>query len=402
MKITSARVIVCCPGRNFVTLKIETDQGIYGLGDATLNGRELAVASYLEDHLIPCLIGRDAFQTEDIWHYFYRGAYWRRGPVTMTAIAAIDMALWDLKGKALGTPVYNLLGGKSRNQVLVYAHATGRDVAHAIDEVERYRAMGYTAIRVQSGVPGLKSTYGVAKDDKYYEPAERGLPSESLWSSEKYLRSVPKLFEAIRKAVGDDLDLLHDVHHRLTPIEAARLGKELEPYHLFWLEDAVAAELQEGFRLIRKHTTTPLAVGEVFNSIWDAELLMREQLIDYIRMSVVHGGGLTPMKKIADFAALYHIRTGCHGASDMSPVCMAAALHFDLAINNFGIQEHMLHNAQTDELFPHEYFFRDGSMYPGDQPGLGVDIREDMVPGLPYERAYLPVNRKEDGTLFHW
>ena len=402
MKITSARVIVCCPGRNFVTLKIETDQGIYGLGDATLNGRELAVASYLEDHLIPCLIGRDAFQTEDIWHYFYRGAYWRRGPVTMTAIAAIDMALWDLKGKALGTPVYNLLGGKSRNQVLVYAHATGRDVAHAIDEVERYRAMGYTAIRVQSGVPGLKSTYGVAKDDKYYEPAERGLPSESLWSSEKYLRSVPKLFEAIRKAVGDDLDLLHDVHHRLTPIEAARLGRELEPYHLFWLEDAVAAELQEGFRLIRKHTTTPLAVGEVFNSIWDAELLMREQLIDYIRMSVVHGGGLTPMKKIADFAALYHIRTGCHGASDMSPVCMAAALHFDLAINNFGIQEHMLHNAQTDELFPHEYFFRDGSMYPGDKPGLGVDIREDMVPGLPYERAYLPVNRKEDGTLFHW
>jgi mannonate dehydratase len=402
MKITSARVIVCCPGRNFVTLKIETDQGIYGLGDATLNGRELAVASYLEDHLIPCLIGRDAFQTEDIWHYFYRGAYWRRGPVTMTAIAAIDMALWDLKGKALGTPVYNLLGGKSRNQVLVYAHATGRDVAHAIDEVERYRAMGYTAIRVQSGVPGLKSTYGVAKDDKYYEPAERGLPSESLWSSEKYLRAVPKLFEAIRKAVGDDLDLLHDVHHRLTPIEAARLGKELEPYHLFWLEDAVAAELQEGFRLIRKHTTTPLAVGEVFNSIWDAELLMREQLIDYIRMSVVHGGGLTPMKKIADFAALYHIRTGCHGASDMSPVCMAAALHFDLAINNFGIQEHMLHNAQTDELFPHEYFFRDGSMYPGDKPGLGVDIREDMVPGLPYERAYLPVNRKEDGTLFHW
>jgi mannonate dehydratase len=402
MKITSARVIVCCPGRNFVTLKIETDQGIYGLGDATLNGRELAVASYLEDHLIPCLIGRDAFQTEDIWHYFYRGAYWRRGPVTMTAIAAIDMALWDLKGKALGTPVYNLLGGKSRNQVLVYAHATGRDVAHAIDEVERYRAMGYTAIRVQSGVPGLKSTYGVAKDDKYYEPAERGLPSESLWSSEKYLRSVPKLFEAIRKAVGDDLDLLHDVHHRLTPIEAARLGKELEPYHLFWLEDAVAAELQQGFRLIRKHTTTPLAVGEVFNSIWDAELLMREQLIDYIRMSVVHGGGLTPMKKIADFAALYHIRTGCHGASDMSPVCMAAALHFDLAINNFGIQEHMLHNAQTDELFPHEYFFRDGSMYPGDQPGLGVDIREDMIPGLPYERAYLPVNRKEDGTLFHW
>ena len=298
MKIISAKVIVCSPGRNFVTLKVETDQGIYGLGDATLNGRELAVVSYLEDHLIPCLLGRDPFQTEDIWHYFYRGAYWRRGPVTMTAIAGIDMALWDIKGKALGVPVYNLLGGKSRDRVLVYAHATGRDIAETVDEVERYRALGYTAIRAQSGVPGLKSTYGVAKDDKYYEPAERGLPSESLWSTEKYLRHVPKLFEALRKTLGDDLDLLHDAHHRLTPIEAARLGKELEPYHLFWLEDAVPAELQEGFRLIRKHTTTPLAVGEVFNSIWDAELLLREQLIDYLRMSVVHGGGLTAMKRL--------------------------------------------------------------------------------------------------------
>ena len=402
MKILSAKVIVCSPGRNFVTLKIETDAGIYGLGDATLNGRELAVVSYLQDHLVPCLIGRDPFQTEDTWHYFYRGAYWRRGPVTMTAIAAIDMALWDIKGKALGVPVYNLLGGKSRNSVMVYAHATGRDIAEAVDEVERYRAMGYLAIRAQSGVPGLQSTYGVSKDDKYYEPAERGLPSESLWSTEKYLRHVPKLFEALRNTLGDDLHLLHDVHHRLSPIEAARLGKELEPYHLFWLEDPVAAELQDGFRLIRKHTTTPLAVGEVFNTIWDAEQLIREQLIDYLRMSVVHGGGLTPMKKAADFAALYHVQTGCHGASDMSPVCMAAALHLDIAINNFGVQEHMLHNAQTEETFPHAYVFREGFMYPGDEPGLGVNISEEVAAKFPYQRAYLPVNRKEDGTLFHW
>jgi mannonate dehydratase len=271
-----------------------------------------------------------------------------------------------------------------------------------VDEVERYRAMGYLAIRAQSGVPGLKSTYGVAKDQQYYEPAERGLPSESLWSTEKYLRHVPKLFEALRSTLGDDLHLLHDVHHRLTPIEAARLGKELEPYHLFWLEDPVAAEVQESFRLIRQHTTTPLAVGEVFNTLWDAEQLIREQLIDYLRMSVVHGGGLTAMKKAADFAALYHVQTGCHGASDMSPVCMAAALHLGIAINNFGIQEHMLHNAQTEETFAHAYAFREGFMYPGDTPGLGVDIREDIAAKFPYQRAYLPVNRKEDGTLFHW
>ena len=402
MKITSAKVIICSPGRNFVTLKVETDEGIYGLGDATLNGREMSVASYLSDHLIPCLIGRDPFQTEDIWHYFYRGAYWRRGPVSMSAIAAIDMALWDIKGKALGVPVYNLLGGRSREGALVYAHANGKDIEHTIDEVARYRDLGYTAIRAQSGVPGLKSTYGVPKDGKPYEPAERGLPTESLWDTEKYLRHVPKLFEALRVKLGDDLHLLHDVHHRLTPIQAARLGKELEPYHLFWMEDAVAAELQDGFRLIRQHTTTPLAVGEVFNSIYDAEQLIREQLIDYLRMSVVHGGGITAMKKAADFAALYHVQTGSHGATDLSPVCMGAALHLDIAINNFGIQEHMPHNAETEEMFPHAYSFRAGMIYPGDAPGLGVDIDEAMAARYPYERAYLPVNRKEDGTLFHW
>lgn len=402
MKITNARVIVCSPGRNFVTLKIETDEGTYGLGDVTLNGRELAVASYLYDHLVPSLIGRDPFQTEDIWHYFYRGAYWRRGPVTMTAIAAIDVALWDIKGKALGTPVYNLLGGRSREGALVYAHANGVDIEQTVDEVARYRDLGYIAIRAQSGIPGLKSTYGVPKDNKPYEPAERGLPSESIWSTEKYLAHVPKLFDALRSRLGEDLHLLHDVHHRLTPIQAARLGKELEPYHLFWMEDAVAAELQDGFRLIRQHTTTPLAVGEVFNSIYDAELLIREQLIDYLRMSVVHGGGITAMKKAADFAALYHVQTGSHGATDLSPVCMAAALHLDVAINNFGIQEHMAHNAETEEIFSHAYYFRDGMMYPGDAPGLGVDIDEALAGRFPYQRAYLPVNRKEDGTLFHW
>jgi mannonate dehydratase len=402
LKITGAKVFVSCPGRNFVTLKIITDEGLSGLGDATLNGRELAVASYLTDHVIPCLIGRDPSQTEDIWQYLYRGAYWRRGPVTMTAIAAVDTALWDVKGKALKTPVYNLLGGASRTGVLVYGHANGRDFAETVDEVAKYKEMGYLAIRAQSGIPGLPSTYGVAKDKMYYEPAEKGLPPENAWSTEKYLLHVPKLFEVLRLKFGDDLNLLHDVHHRLTPIEAARLGKSLEPYHLFWLEDAVTAELQEGFRLIRQHTTTPLAVGEVFNSVWDANLLITEQLIDYLRMTVVHGGGLTHLKKIAALAEIYHVRTGCHGATDLSPVAMAAALHFDISVNNFGIQEYMLHTRETDEVFPHSYSFRGGYLHPGDVPGLGVDYDEKLAEKFPYERAYLPVNRKLDGTMFNW
>jgi len=320
----------------------------------------------------------------------------------MTAIAAIDMALWDIKGKAFRTPVYNLLGGKSRDAVLVYGHANGRDVEETGDEVAKYISLGYKAIRAQTGIPGLPSTYGVAKDKMYYEPAEKGLPPENSWSTEKYLLHIPKLFESLRVKFGDEIHLLHDVHHRLTPIEAARLGKSLEPYHLFWLEDAVTAELQEGFRIVRQHTTTPLALGEVFNSIWDAHILITEQLIDYIRMTIVHSGGITHLKKVASLAELYHVRTGCHGATDLSPVSMAAALHFDMAINNFGIQEYMIHTKETDEVFPHAYSFKDGFLYPGDGPGFGVDYDESLAARFPYQRAYLPVNRKEDGTMFNW
>ena len=402
MKITAARLIICSPDRNFVTLRLETDEGVYGLGDATLNGRELAVATYLEEHVLPCLIGRDASQIEDIWQYLYRGAYWRRGPVTMTAIAAVDVALWDIKGKALNTPVYNLLGGSSRQGVLVYTHANGSDIAEAVDSVAKHREEGYLAIRAQAGVPGLASSYGVPKGGKPYEPAERGLPAESLWSTERYLNFAPKLFERLRTDFGEDLHLLHDVHHRLTPIEAARLGKSLEPYHLFWMEDPCSAELQEGFELIRRHTTTPIATGEVFNSIWDAHELIRRQWIDYIRMTIVHGGGISHARKTADFAALYHVRTGYHGATDLSPVTMAAALHLGLAVHNFGIQEHMKYSALTDEVFPHAYRFEAGYMHPGEAPGLGVELDEALAAKYPYQRAYLPIARKLDGTLTDW
>ncbi|MCF8182213.1 MAG: bifunctional D-altronate/D-mannonate dehydratase, partial [Burkholderiaceae bacterium] len=231
MKITAARVIVCSPGRNFVTLKIETDQGLTGVGDATLNGRELSVVSYLEEHVIPCLIGRDPQQIEDIWQYLYKGAYWRKGPVTMTAIAAVDTALWDIKAKIAGQPLYQLLGGRSRTAIMSYAHATGRDTAETVDEVLRHKEMGYLAIRAQSGIPGLNKVYGVSGNGRMYEPADGPLPGEHDWSTEKYLSHTPGLFQAVREAVGPDIHLLHDVHHRLTPIEAGRLGKALEPFH---------------------------------------------------------------------------------------------------------------------------------------------------------------------------
>jgi len=303
MKIRDIKVIVTCPGRNFVTLKITTDEGVHGLGDATVNGRELAVVSYIEEHVAPCLIGRDPQQSEDIWQYLYRGAYWRRGPITMAAIAAVDTALWDIKAKIAGLPLYQLLGGRSRNGVMVYGHANGRDIEETCDEVARYRELGYLAIRAQCGVPGLASTYGVSADKMFYEPADANLPTENIWSSERYIDHVPKLFDTLRERFGFDPHLLHDVHHRLTPIEAARVGKSLEPYRLFWLEDAVPAENQDGFRIIRQHTVTPLAVGEVFNTVWDCKTLIEEQLIDYIRATVVHAGGITHLRRIADFIA---------------------------------------------------------------------------------------------------
>ena len=403
LKIESAKVIVTCPGRNFVTLKIQTKDGVYGTGDATLNGRELAVASYLEDHVVPCLIGRDAHRIEDIWQFFYRGAYWRRGPVTMSAIAAVDMALWDIKAKVAGLPLYQLLGGASRDGVMVYCHANGKTVEETIENAIAYREKGYKAIRMQSGIPGLKSTYGVAKGKEAYEPADADLPTENLWSTEKYMRAVPELFKAGRDKLGWDVHLLHDVHHRLTPIEAGRLGRDLEPYRLFWLEDAVAADNQESFRLIRQHTTTPLAVGEVFNSIWDCKTLIEEQLIDYIRATIVHAGGISHVRRIASFADLYNVRTGFHGATDLSPITMASALHFDMAVPNFGIQEHMAHAEITETVFPHAYSFSDGYFLPGDVPGHGADIDEKEAARHPYKRAYLPVNRLEQGgAMTNW
>jgi mannonate dehydratase len=402
MRITQAEVVVTCPGRNFVTLRITTEDGVTGLGDATLNGRELAVAAYLTEHVVPVLVGRDASRIEDTWQYLFHGAYWRRGPVTMTAIAAVDTALWDIKGKVSGLPVYQLLGGACRDGVTVYGHANGDDVDELLEEVACFRDLGYRAVRVQVAVPGIEHCYGVSRDKLFYEPADAALPTQATWNTQRYLSFVPDAMARVREEFGPELRLLHDVHHRLTPIEAAGLGKALEPYGLTWLEDPVPADLQEGFRLIRAHTTVPIAVGEVFSSIWDCHQLIREQLIDYIRTTVVHAGGISHLRRIFDLAALHHVRTGSHGATDLSPVAMAAALHVDLSIPNFGLQEYMRHTDETEAVFPHTYRFENGCLHPGDVPGLGVDLDLEAAARYPYQAAQLPTNRLEDGTVHPW
>jgi mannonate dehydratase len=409
MNIASAEVVVTSPSRNFVTLKLTTDDGVTGLGDATLNGRELAVATYLSEHVVPLLIDRDAHRIEDTWQYLYRGAYWRRGPVTMAAIAAVDMALWDIKGKVAGLPLYQLLGGASRSGLLAYGHASGISLESLSESVHEHLERGFKAIRVQTAIPGITAVYGVAAQpqasgERYdYEPAGRGLrPVEEDWDSAAYLRHVPKVFEHVRKEFGPELPLLHDAHHRLRPIEAAKLGKSLEPYDLFWLEDCTPGENQQALRLVRQHTTTPLAIGEVFNTVWDFQTLISEQLIDYVRAAATHFGGVTPLRKVMDFAAQYQIRSGFHGPTDVSPVGLAAQLHVGLAIHNFGIQEYMEHSEATNSVFLQSMSFSDGYLHPGESPGLGVELDEQAAAGYAYQPAYLPVNRLKDGTMHDW
>jgi mannonate dehydratase len=284
----------------------------------------------------------------------------------------------------------------------VYAHAKGGNVEEALADVARLKAAGFDAIRVQAAVPNVKDSYGVQKGQSPYEPAKKGIAPIETWDTSKYLRFVPRLFEAVRERFGEELLLLHDVHHRCTPIEAAKLAKSLEPYHLFWMEDPTPGELQQSLRLIRQHSTTPIAIGEVFNTVYDYTTLITEQLIDYVRLPPCHGGGITHALKLAALAAPYQVKTGFHGATDISPVGMAAALHVDLAINNFGIQEYMGHEAPVSEVFTAGYTLAGGRLHLSDAPGLGVDLDTVAAARFPYEPAALPIARLTDGTLYNW
>jgi len=413
MKITEVRVIVTCPGRNYVVVKIMTDEpGLYGVGDATLNGRELSVVTALEEHIAPLLIGRDPDRIEDTWQYLFRGTYWRGGPVLMTALAGIDMALWDIKGKRAGLPLYSLLGGKTREGALCYTHAGGRDIGECADRVHAAREKGFKVVRAQVQVPGAVGTYGVggakeAASATWINPGEdakqKRLPSEERsWEPANYLRIVPKLFAHLRDALGDEIELLHDVHERLTPIEAARLARELEPYHLFFLEDPLRPEHKESFRLVRNASVTPIAMGELFHTRYDCLPLITEQLIDFIRCDLTHIGGITEAKKIAAIAEPFQVKTAWHGPGDIAPMAHSANVHVDVSIPNFGVQEMVSFGEKVSEVMPGAPEFRDGYLWPNEAPGLGCDIDEEKAAKYPYERAYLPTCRRADGSVHDW
>jgi mannonate dehydratase len=316
------------------------------IGGCNLNGREQAVAAYLTEHIAPLLIGRNPADIEDTWQYLYRGAYWRRGPVTMTAIGAIDVALWDLKGKTLGTPVYNLLGGRTRHRLQTYAHAWGTDLDQTIAAVGACLDRGYRAVRVQFAVPGMPEAYRPLESIR-----DATRPPEETWSTQEYLAYAPQVFARIRAEYGPEVALLHDAHQRLTLAEAGWLGRRLEEHNLFWLEDPIRGELQQSYRHIRQHTSTPLAVGETFTTVFDCTELVQNQLIDYLRMSTTHGGGISHLLKVAAFGDIFNIRIACHSPSDLSPISVAAALHLGLAIPNFAIHEHATYPQEVPQVF---------------------------------------------------
>ncbi len=400
MRITAVKVVVTCPGRNYVLVKVETDDGLHGWGDATLNGRELAVAALLEQHIAPLLIGRDPDRIEDVFQYLSRGSYWRGGPIQMTAIAGVDLALWDIKGKRAGLPVYSLLGGKCRHGALAYGHASGSDPEAVLDGVRQLMDRGFKVIRAQVDVhgPGLRGTYGVRDAG----PMEQSLPREEIWEPAPYRRAIPRLFEHLRSRLPEDLELIHDVHERLTPIEAAGLARDLEPYHLFFLEDPLRPEHQDSFRVIRQHTTIPLAMGELYFSKWEALPVIAGQLIDYIRCDLGHVGGITEGRKIAAIAEAYGVKTAWHGPGDIGPIVHAANVHLDLSVPNFGVQEMVFFGEPVREVIPGGPAFENGYLTVADAPGLGTGVNEAAAARYPYRRAYLPTTRRLDGSVHDW
>lgn len=374
--IKDVRTILTQPaGARLVVVKVITSEpGLYGLGCATFTQRIHAVRAAIEQHLKPFLIGRDVARIEEIWQMAMVHGYWRNGPVLGNAISGVDMALWDIKGKQAGMPVYELLGGKCREGAAVYVHADGRDPQEVADNVRRLMAEGYRYVRVQMGGYGGKAALP--------RPPE-GAPAGAYFDPRAYMRNTLRMIEHVRAQVGDKVELVHDVHERLSPIDAVQFAKEVERFRLFFLEDALAPEDLHWFERIRQQCATPLAMGELFNNPLEWRLLVEGRLIDFVRMHLSQLGGLTPARNAAIVAGTYGVRTAWHGPNDLSPVGHAANLHLDLWAPNFGVQEWCRLPDLVYEMFPGTPEVRGGYMYPNDRPGLGVDIDEKLAARYP-------------------
>ena len=410
VKIRNIRVICTAPeGINLVVVKVETDQpGLYGLGCATFAYRHLTVQHLVETYFAPLLIGRDVECIEDTWQLMHQNGYWRNGPIENNAISGIDMALWDIKGKMANMPLYQLFGGKVREGVPVYRHADGRDLDELCENIEKFHQMGIQTIRCQCG------GYGGESFGHIPQTAPLGARPGVYLDSQKYIRDTVKLFEGIRARLGDEIQLVHDVHERIAPTEAIQLAKQLEPFHLFFLEDPVPLEQLEWLRRLRQQSSIPVAQGELFNNFAEWRDLIAERLIDYIRVHISQIGGITPARKLQIFAEQFGVRTAWHGPGDMSPIAHAANVHIDLCAPNFGVQEwsgieppnfviqelREQHGALL-EVFDGLPEFKNGYVYANDRPGLGVELNEEKAALYPCtaETTVWTQTRRRDGAL---
>jgi mannonate dehydratase len=362
-------------GSRLVIVKVITSEpGLYGLGCATFTQRFHAVHTAIEKHLKPFVLGRRVSRIEEIFRMAAVHSYWRNGPVLNNAISGIDMALWDIKGKQAGMPVYQLLGGKCREAAAVYVHADGKNPQEVEENVRQFMEQGYRYIRVQMGGYGGQA-------DKLVKPD--GAPDGAYFDPRAYCRNMLDMVEHIRAAVGKEVELLHDVHERLQPIHAVQFAKDVEQFKLFFLEDALAPEDIKWFETIRQQCSTPLAMGELLNNPREWQPLISGRLIDFVRMHISQMGGLTPARDVALFANMYGIRTAWHGPGDTSPVGHAANLHLDVWAPNFGVQEWWRFPELVYEMFPGLPEVRNGYMYPNDNPGLGIDIDEKLAAKYP-------------------
>jgi mannonate dehydratase len=405
--IKDISVITTQPGGvRLIVVKVTTDQdGLYGYGCATFTQRADLVVPAVEKYLRPLLVGRPADRIEDTWQLCYNSSYWRNGPVLNNAISGVDQALWDIKGRQAGMPVYQLLGGKCREAAASYTSIGGDDVAQIVEGARKAMAQGYRHLRLQISVPGM-SGYGAGSGGAA-APKARALHNDPVFEPGAYIRRAVRMLEECRRQLGDEVELLHDIHERVSPREAVQFAKDVEPFRLFFLEDAVSPEDIAYFRQIRQQSSTPLAMGELFSSPHEWTPLIAERLIDYIRIHISQAGGLTPCRKIQQFAELFGVKTAWHGPGDVSPIGHMCNLHLDLASPNFGVQEGGVIRGVEAEIFKGCETFKDGYLYANDAPGWGIEIDEKLAAKHPFRsdgpRGSLNggwgVIRRLDGTV---
>ncbi len=411
-KITNIKTFLTAPNRiRLVVVKVETSEpGLYGYGCATFTQRSLVVKTAIEEYLKPFLIGRNVDEIEDIWQSSYMSSYWRNGPVLFNAMSGVDIALWDIKGKRAGMPLYQLLGGKVRHGADCYFHAAGKDFAELEERVKQGVERGFRHIRIQSGVEGL-ATYGAGGSNAGTGAGAASTEAigptnpRAIWEPAKYVRMVPKMFELMRKKFGDEVEFLHDVHERVTLQQGIQICKDTEQYRPFFIEDPFPPEDNDHFRLLRNQTNTPIAMGELFNTQHEYLPLIKDRLIDYIRIHISQIGGLSPARKVAALSEFFGVKTAWHGPGDASPLAHAAQLALELASYNFGVHEGSGFPPETQEVFKGCPTVKDGYMMANEKPGLGIEFDEKLAEKFPIPAG--PPNfdyswgttRRKDGTV---